>query len=400
MTNDGLRLISLTYAFPPGLSGRFPSLRTAAHATETRAVQALSRLAEVSTIGWMPKEMWQRLEPRDDSLGLEHELLLWNRRPELWHHWRAWRQLRRFYLEKTARAGMPDVILVWNMTAIYNYFVRWLRQQPRRPIIVLILADSGLGERIPTVRRLRYWLKPMQMLEDRAVKLFDACIAFSSETQRYFEPRGVPWMWMPSAFNFVYDPPSVTALGDGPIRFGYFGGLSKQAAVLTLVRTFLSANVPGTLHMCGHGVLAGVLNELAGQHANFQFDGLLPKQSDCLPWAQQVDVLVNPRLPFHGQVNTFPSKIFEFGVTGKAILSTRTGGVDRVLQDEGFYLETENFEDSLRRKIREVAGIDRAELRRRGTAIRNRILKDFNWDTQAQRMIEFLTGLVRAAKAR
>ena len=400
MTNDRLRLISLTYAFPPGLSGRFPWLRAAPHATETRALQALSKFAEVSTVGLMPEEMWRRLEPRDDSLGLEHELLLWNRKPELWYRWRAWRQMRRYYLQKVARNSMPDALLVWNITPVFNHFARWLRRQLRRPMIVLVLADSGLGERVHPLRRLRYWFKPMQMLENQAVRLYDACISFSAETRYHFEPRGAPWMWMPSAFNFVYDPPPINPHQDGPIRFGYFGGLSEQAAVLPLVRAFLEANVPGTLSMCGHGELATALKELAGQHPNFRFDGLLPKQSDCLAWAQKVDVLINPRLPFWGQVNSFPSKIFEFGMTGKAILSTRTGGVDQVLLDEGIYLETENFEDSLRRKIREVAAIDRAELQRRGMAIRNRILKDFNWDTQARRMIEFLTRLVPAAKSR
>ena len=71
--------------------------------------QALSRQAEVSTVGMQAREIFGKLEPRDDSLGLEHELLLWDRRPELWHRWHSWRQLRRFYLEKTARHGAPDV---------------------------------------------------------------------------------------------------------------------------------------------------------------------------------------------------------------------------------------------------------------------------------------------------
>jgi hypothetical protein len=34
--------------------------------------------------------------------------------------------------------------------------------------------------------------------------------------------------------------------------------------------------------------------------------------------------------------------------------------------------------------------MNRAELRRRGAAIRSRIVKEFNWDEQARRMIEFL----------
>jgi glycosyltransferase involved in cell wall biosynthesis len=397
VTNGRLHLLSLTYAFPPGVSGRFPSLNQAGHPNETRLAQALSRLAEVSTVGMLAREIFGKLEPRDDSIGLEHELLLWDRRPELWHRWRSWRQLRSFYLEKTVQDGIPDVLLVKNMGWVFCHFVRWLRRQHPRPLIALILADAGtLGQKIPPAKRLRYAFKPMVALDEaKSIPLFDACISYGIGTRRYFEPRGVPWMWMPSAFNFRYDPPPSDPTQTGPIRFGYFGQLAERTSVLPMVQGFLDAKVPGTLHVCGYGKLSNILKELAGRHGNFHFDGLMPKQSDCLAWAQKVDVLINPRLPIQGLENSFPSKIFEFGMTGKAILSTRTCGVDEVLGAGGFYLETKNFEDSLRQNLRAVAAMDRAELQRRGKAIRDRILREFNWDAQARRIVEFLEGILK-----
>lgn len=399
MPANRLRVLYLSYAFPPGVSGRFPSLNPAGHATETRMAQALSRQAEVSTVGIQAREVFGNLEPRDDSIGLEHELLLWDRRPELWHRWYSWRQLRRFYLERTARSGAPDVVLVKNSGPVYNYFVRWLRQQQPRPLIVLLLADAGtLGQKIPVIKRLRYVFKPMITLDEAKVILwFDACIAFGIDTQRYFEPRGVPWLWMPSAFNFRYDPPPADPVQNGPIRFGYFGTLGKQSNVLGMVQAFLDAQVPGTLHVCGHGGLSDTLKHLAERHANFHFDGLLPKQSDCLAWTQKLDVLINPRPSAFGLENSFPSKIFEYAMTGKAILSTVTGGVERVLGPKGLYLKTENFEKALCQTLRAVAAMDRTELQQRGATIRERVLKDFNWDEQASRMVEFLNNVLRGS---
>lgn len=401
MTNGRLRVLSLTYAFPPGVSSRFPSLNQAGHPNETRLAEALSRLAEVSTVGMLAREIFGKLEPRDDSIGLEHELLLWDRRPELWHRWHSWRQLRRFYLEKTARQGMPDVLLVKNLGPVYNCFVRWLRRQHPRPLIVLILADAGtLGQKIPFAKRLRFAIKPMITLDEgKSMLWFDACISYGIGTRCYFEPRGVPWMWMPSAFNYRYDPPPANFAQTGPIQFGYFGQLDERTSVLPMVQGFLDAHVPGTLHVCGYGKLSNVLKELADRHSSFHFDGLLAKPSDCLAWAQKVDVLINPRLPIQGLDNSFPSKIFEFGMTGKAVLSTRTCGVDQVLGDEGIYLETKDFDNSLRQKLRAVAAMDRAELQRRGEAIRGRILRKFNWDEQARRIIEFLTGILKTRPA-
>jgi glycosyltransferase involved in cell wall biosynthesis len=393
MSNPRPRLLYLSNAFPPGVTGRFPSINPAGHANETRMAQALGRLTDLSSVGLLPAEVFGKLVPRDDSLGLEHQFLLWDMKPELWHRWRSWRLLRYHYLQELARGRTPDILLVKNLAPVFNRFVRWLRSKPSRPLIVLVLADSGtLGQRISLSRRLRYAFKPMQTLDDQAMLWYDACIAFGLGTRRVFESHRIPWMWMPSAFNFHYDPPPNPA-HTGPIRFGYFGALAEHAAVLTTVRTFLDSQVPGTLYMCGFGKLSGELKELARCHPNFRFDGLLQNQSDCLSWAQKVDVLINPRLAIWGLENTFPSKVFEFGMTGKAILSTRTGGVDAVLQDDGLYLDSDRFEESLRQKLREVSVMDRAELQRRGTAIRNRLLKDFNWDVQAHRMVNFMVHL-------
>ena len=400
MKTDRLRLLYLTHAFPPDntlppeMAGQ---LFVNGHEGEARLVQALSRLTEISTIGFGAGKFWRSgLVPKDDSPGLKHELLLWDRKPELWHRWMSAQKLRQFYLEKTRREGAPDVVLVRNLQPVYNQFVKWLRRQPKRPPIVLFLGDSGgLGERIPWSRRLRYKFKPMQMLDDESVLLYDASFVSGIKARRYFEPRGVPWAWIPCGFNSNYQPPPPDPNQGGPIRFGYFGGLSEHSAVLPMVHAFLSAGVPGTLHVCGHGPMSAELAALAKAHPQFHFDGFLPKPSDCPAWAQKVDVLINARLPLWGLDNSAPSKVFEYGVAGKAIISTRTAGMDEILGQHGIYVETDNFEDSLRQKLREVSAMNRTELQRRAASIREVILKEFSWDEQARRMVDFLKEIVR-----
>lgn len=396
MTNDRLRILFLSHALPPGVCNRFPAIYSAPHPQQTYMTQALAKLAEVSSVGWLPRQIFGQLEPRDNSVGVEHELLLWDLKPEMWHRWRSWHRLRRFYLEKIKNDGMPEVLLVSNILPVFNHFVRWLRKQPRRPRIVLFLADcGGLGQHDSFSRRLRYHFKPLQMLDNDAVLLYDACIALGIATRQYFEPRGVPWLWMPSAYNFSYAAPAQT-VACGPIRFGYFGGLSKDAATLPMVRAFLNAGIPGSLHICGFGEKAEALKQLAASHSNLHFDGLL-QSSECMAWAQKLDVLVNPRLPLWE--NSFPSKVFQYGITGKAILSTRIGGVDEVLREHGIYFDAHNLEKELCQKFCEVATMDRAELQNRGAAIRQLVLTEFNWDAQARRMVDFLKGIVPARPA-
>ena len=359
-------------------------------------------MADVSTVGLLDGKAWRRrFELGDGSPGLEHQLVLWDRDPALWHRWISWRMLRRYYLEKVQGDEMPDAIVVCNLQHVFNHFAKWLRRQFPRPLIVLQIGDSGgLGEKIPWSRRLRYKFKPMQMLEAEAVSLYeDGAILSSVSSKKYFEPRGIPWVWHPAAYKFEYHPPPPQPNQNGPIRFGYFGTLSDVSAVISMVRSFLKAEVQGTLHMCGMGPRSEELARLAKLHPNFRFDGFLPKESDCLDWAQKVDVLINSRLPVRGQDNSFPSKVLEYGVAGKAILSTQTGGVEAALGEEGIYFDAKDFEESLQQKIRDVSAIDRAELRRRGQVIRERIVKEFSAEEQARRVFEFLKQIVEARSA-
>jgi len=395
MHDRQMRIVYLSNAFPPGVSGHFPALCASSHPQETRMVQAISRLAEVSTVGLLPRQFWGHLDVVDDSLGLNHDLLLWERKPEPWHRWRSLSRLRAFYNEHIRRHGVPDVLLVRNLSnVVYNYFVRWLTHQPVRPAIVTVLADSGLGQPVSFLRRLRYRIKPMQVLEETAVSWYDACIGLGIESERHFKPRGVPWLWMPSAFNFYYDPPPPAGF-KGPIRFGYFGSLTEEIGVLSMIRAFLDSGVPGPMRICGFGGLQNTIEKMAKQHSNLIFDGML-KQSDCLAWAQNVDVLINPRLPFLGRDNSFPSKLFEFAMTGKAVVSTKACGVEHVLREDGIYIDFNDLERSLSSKIREVSDMDRSGLERRGSRGRQRIVTEYNWDAQARRMVAFLEGVTKS----
>ena len=399
MINRRLRVLFLNTAFPPGVTGRFPSLYPTGHSSDTRMALALAKLTDLDSVGLLNGEVFGRLEPRDDSFGIEHGLILWDRKPELWHRWRSWRRLRDYYLEQVSAHGMPDVVLVRGLGPVFNHFARWLRGRRPRPLVVLVFGESSTFGGLNALRRLRYWFKPMVTPNDRAIFFYDASILASVSLRPFFEKHKIPCLWSPQAFNFPYEPPPPDPAQTGPIRFGYFGALAEHTAIVPAVKYFLEAQVPGSLHVCGFGKLSDELKQLALRHPNFQFDGLLPKQSDCLAWAQKVDVLINPRLPIWGLENSFPSKILEFAMTGKAILSTRTGGVDEVLGENGLYLETEDFGASFKQRLREISLLDRAELQRRGTAIRRHVLQNFNWEEQSRRMVDFMAETARATAA-
>ena len=328
------------------------------HEGEARLVQALSRLTEISTIGFgAGKFWWSGLVPKDDSPGLKHELLLWDRKPELWHRWMSAQKLRQFYLEKTRREGAPDVVLVRNLQPVYNQFVKWLRRQPKRPPIVLFLGDSGgLGNGFPGHAGCATNSSPCRCwMMNRFCSMTRALCPGSRPALLRAARRAVGL----DSLRVQLRLPAAAARSEprraDPVRLfrravGTFRRLADGAAF---------SRAPACPALCMSSVMARCRRNsarAAKAHPEFHFDGFLPKPSDCPAWAQKVDVLINARLPLWGLDNSAPSKVFEYGVAGKAIISTRTAGMDEILGQHGIYVETDNFEDSLRQKLRRGFG--------------------------------------------
>ncbi|MCB1128773.1 MAG: glycosyltransferase, partial [Verrucomicrobiae bacterium] len=218
----------------------------------------------------------------------------------------------------------------------------------------------------------------------------DAAIGFSRDTERFFALRGVPWHWMPGGVTAEGGCPEADRPASGPLTFAYFGALAEHAGILPLIEAFLASGVPGHLHICGHGQLGPIITTIAARSENLHFHGLLATPDDCVAWARKFDVLVNPRPATWGNENNFPSKVFQYALAGRAILTTRLSGVEHVLGPGAVVIEPDPLVDNLKQAILATAQTDRIELRRRGEEIRQRVLGNYSWRRQARRVARFL----------
>jgi glycosyltransferase involved in cell wall biosynthesis len=148
--------------------------------------------------------------------------------------------------------------------------------------------------------------------------------------------------------------------------------------------------IPATLEICGYGRLGETVNAIAAQHCQLKFHGLLTPQ-DCLSFGRSCDVLVNPRPASHGNQNNFSSKLFDYALAGRAILTSKLSGVEDVLGPDAFYFNPHDFGGSLRENLEILANTGRTELDRRGAAIQQRVVSLFSWEKQGARLAKFLT---------
>jgi len=387
------RLLFLGFGVPQSLQRKHPGVNPAGTLFEHQLTAALDRHFEIERVMTLPfpaaaESRRGRAEPGD-----ARALWLEDRSPELWHRLKACHRLKAHYRRRRAAGWTPDAVLVYNFSPVYNEFVCWLRTQADRPRLILLLLDSTqLGASPSAWKRFRHRFKPLAVPESEMLGQYDGCIGLSRSTSRHLSSKDVPFLWMPGAC----DPSRTNRLesGDdevrGPIRFCYFGALAAHAGVLELTRNFLETRDDSELHVSGYGRLTDAIAALAARSPRIHFHGWLPDSEDCLRLGRACDVLVNPRPPGFGNENNFPSKLFDYVLCERAILTSRVSDVEDVLGPEAFYFDPHDYDTRLVSALEQLAVLPRRELRRRGAAIRNRVVSEFTWPRQAERIAQFI----------
>src|SRR5436305_388781 len=121
---------------------------------ETNLVRQLRRSFDVRSSGLLPFHS-PRIQNPDPGSGVDHEILLLEKWPELWTRSLSLARLKRQYLKWASESWSPKIVLVYNLSPVYNKFLQWLHQKPNRPGLVLLLLDSpNLGENLPAAKRL------------------------------------------------------------------------------------------------------------------------------------------------------------------------------------------------------------------------------------------------------
>ncbi len=390
-----LKLLYFSHAFPPGAPRNLAPINPAGHAFETGLVQALSNHFQVRSIGLLPGEARGVEFRQTGSEGIAHDLTLFEYFPDVWSRLNAVVRIKQAYRRWSREGWEPDAVMTYNLSPVFNAIIRWLRAQSHRPTRIVLLADSSrLGWPMPPLKALRYRLKPLVVPDAQAIRWFDACIGLSRTSERFFCARNVPFLWMPGACRssaaIEGQDADATTLEGGPTRFGYFGALADHSGVLALIRLFRSTAIAASLQICGYGKLAQKVAQEAAKDSRIRFHGFLSAPADCLVFGRTCDVLVNPRPATHGNENNFPSKIFDYALCSRAILSSTLGGVDAVLGNDATYFEPADFGRSLTDALTELVKTPRAELRRRGLALKRRVLSEYSWEKQADHITDFI----------
>lgn len=173
----------------------------------------------------------------------------------------------------------------------------------------------------------------------------------------------------------------------------YSGMMSIWGGVSFLLKAFKTIDDPTVkLWICGHGRNADLESALKYDKRirNFGFVSENRLQELC----QQANVFINPRpANIPGNKMNFPSKILEYLIYGKPIISTWTPGLSPEYREVLEVLDEENIQ-CLAEKIKEVIIWPEQKVKNHASKVRSFLLTQKTWKYQAQRLADWLENEV------
>lgn len=176
-------------------------------------------------------------------------------------------------------------------------------------------------------------------------------------------------------------------------RIVFSGALTDYSGIADLMEAMkLVADERVVLEIYGAGKLAEKTAQIAAENDNIVFMGKVSNE-EMLKIQRKAWLLVNPR-PVEDPIArvTFPSKIFEYMISGTPVLTTKLNGFTEEYYDKMFFVD-ENSPSVLAEKISELAKMDGKELQIKAAEARKFVMEKKNWQCQTEKIYRFLADL-------
>lgn len=172
----------------------------------------------------------------------------------------------------------------------------------------------------------------------------------------------------------------------------YAGGIHKEYGIEKLVNSFLKGNYTDwELHIYGKGNFETDLVNICKTNKNIKYYGFKPNEY-IISEQKKATLLVNPRITDGEYVKySFPSKTFEYMVSGTPILMTKLPWMPDEYVPYIYFFENETSE-GFSNTLKRILNLDEKELKEKGKLAREFVLNNKNNNIQAKKFYTFLEG--------
>ena len=297
-----------------------------------------------------------------------------------------------YFKAKSLIVDKDDILFAYDMYPTQGIPLTMLRKRVKGKTLCL-LADLSVGQ----VKKAKGFKKLLRKLyEGNTLSNMKKCknyIALNENAMKAYAPHS----------NYI-----IVDGGVEPSEFAekehswsgnekniiYTGALVDYSGIMNLVKAMdLIDDKSIVLDIYGSGALQGEIERAADQNARIRFHGSVDNKI-AMEAQQSAWLLANPR-PVDSEIArvTFPSKIFEYLMSERPVMTTRLNGFSKDYDEILYWIEGETPED-IARCINKISKESPDVLLARAKAAKQYLLNNKTWEINAQRVREFIINSV------
>ncbi len=170
----------------------------------------------------------------------------------------------------------------------------------------------------------------------------------------------------------------------------YTGALVDYSGIMNLIKAMdLIEDKDVVLDIYGSGPLQHEIEQIAEQNHKIRFHGRVDNRTAIMA-QQSAWLLANPR-PIESEIAkvTFPSKIFEYLMSERPVMTTRLNGFSKDYDEILYWIEGETPED-IAKCINKINSEAPDALLERAKAAKQYLLKNKTWEINAKKIHDFM----------
>lgn len=289
-----------------------------------------------------------------------------------------------------ARLGSCPAIFVYSMHTPFMAAAATIKRLLPNSQIILIVPDLPQYMDL-NMSRLKKILKAIDWRNIcRLMKSVDKYVLYSRHMADFLNLPDGSWTVMEGSF----DPSSIVeeepARDKNKISVMYSGVLDTRYGIPELLEAFDSLNDRFELWLTGSGNAVDMINQKAAKDNRIKNFGFFPSRRDLLLKQKQASILISTRRPEEpASAYCFPSKLFEYMISGNPVLSCKIPGIPEEYFDHLIAMDSTSPTD-IAAAISSVAAMLPGERRERGKQSREFILAEKSNVAQAGKMLDFV----------
>lgn len=221
----------------------------------------------------------------------------------------------------------------------------------------------------------------------------DGFILYSACMADYYGFTKDQWILMEG----VFDPSEAVDINDeephSSIRLIYCGALDEFRGIPQLLEAFSELHDKEyELWLTGAGRSDGLIKEYALKDSRIHHFGYMDSREDVLRLQRKADILIHTRdISSPAAPYCFPSKVFEYLVTGKPVISVIVPGIPQEYFKYMIPIESMTSGD-IKKSILIASDMNEDEIQKRGEEARRFVLENKNSIVQAQKILNFINS--------